>query len=92
MIRDILFIMEYEYLTTKACLSFAKIKYDAKAYHIIGKRISDAFFIKYKSEPNKVLTINSKNKGVKPCSLYPVEFEPIMQDIIIKYFSETSEG
>lgn len=79
--------MEYQYITTRALLKLSKIKYTIRDYHAIGERIHLRYLAAHGKHPAKILSINSNKGSLKACSLYPVEFIDVMQDVVIDHFS-----
>ena len=81
---------EYNYVTSKAFLISSEIKFNDFDYKILGSMYTQEFIKQSGGEPLQVLTINSKKRKTKSCSLYPISFVPVMEEITINYFSNLS--
>lgn len=80
--------MEYHYITSKALLVSSNIKFTEVDYRTIGERMAEAYFKKYNEKAKLVMTVNSKKRKTKACSLYPIDFLPVMEEIIFNHFTE----
>ena len=86
---------EHNYITSNAFLVSSKIKFNSDDYQSLGTKFAQAYEKEFGVAPEQVLTINSRRDDaknhIKPCSLYPISFVPVMEEITIKYFAHIAE-
>lgn len=86
---------EHNYITSSAFLISSGITFNSSDYQSLGAKYAQAYEKQFGIPPEQVLTVNSRkddNKNhLKVCSLYPVSFVPVMEEITIKYFAKLAE-
>jgi len=87
---------EYNYITSRAFLVSSGIKFKFSDYQSLGAKYSKAYEKQFGNEPEQILTVNNQNENskshIKACSLYPISFVPVMEEITINYFANLSES
>lgn len=86
---------EHNYITSRAFLVSSGIKFKYDDYQNLGAKYAQAYEKQFGNEPEQILTVNNQNENsknhIKVCSLYPISFIPIMEEITINYFSIVNE-